>query len=88
MPAEGGEATMFLPDAIIIMFAPSSKGVYYWSPNRALTFLDSSTGMSRVVTVIDKPPYGFLSVFPDGKRIVYSQFDQQNSDLYLVENFR
>ena len=79
---------MFLPDALITMFAPSSKGVYYWSPNRALTFLDSSTGKSRVVIVIDKVPQWFLSVFPDGKRILYSQLDQINSDLYLVENFR
>jgi hypothetical protein len=57
-------------------------------PKRALTFLDSSTGRSRVVTVIDKLPKWFLSVFPDGKRILYSQVDQSNSDLYLVENFR
>jgi predicted transcriptional regulator len=88
MPVEGGEATMFLPDAAMVLFAPSSKGVYYWSPNRALTFLDSSTGRSRVVTVIDKPPRWFLSVFPDGKRILYSQLDQVSADLYLVENFR
>jgi Tol biopolymer transport system component len=88
MPVEGGEATMFLSDAIITRFAPASKGVYYWSPNRALTFLDSSTGRSRVVTVIDKPPIWFLSVFPDGKRVLSSQIDQSVGDLYLVENFR
>jgi predicted transcriptional regulator len=88
MPVEGGEATMFLPDARMDMFAQTAKGFYYWSPNRALTFLDSSTGRSRVVTVIDKPPNSFLSVFPDGKRILYSQIDQSSSDLYLVENFR
>jgi len=88
MPVEGGEATMFLPDANISTFAPSSKGVYYWSQARALTFLDSSTGRSRVVTVIDKGPTWFLSIFPDGKRLLYSQIDQSSSDLYLAENFR
>ena len=79
---------MFLPDADITMFAPSTKGVYYWNQTRALTFLDSSTGKSRVVAVNEKPPVWFLSAFPDGKRLLYSQFDQTTSDLYLVENFR
>jgi len=40
------------------------------------------------VTVIDKAPFWFLSAFPDGKRVVYSQVDRSSSDLYLIENFR
>jgi hypothetical protein len=39
------------------------------------------------VAVIDKTPTWFLSAFPDGKRLLYSQVDLQSADLYLVENF-
>ncbi|HYK92066.1 MAG TPA: LpqB family beta-propeller domain-containing protein [Acidobacteriota bacterium] len=88
MPVEGGEETMFLPDASALMFAPTAKGFYYWSAKRELIFLESSTVRSRVVAVIDKTPTSYLSAFPDGKRLLYSQVDQTSSDLYLVENFR
>ncbi len=88
MPVEGGEEAMFLSDAWIQLFAPAAKGCYFWRTDGALVFLDSSTGTRRVVTVIDKSPVWFLSVFPDGKRIVYSQLERDFSDLYLVENFR
>ncbi len=88
MPVEGGEGTMFLTDAQTYMLAPTAKGFYYWNLKRELVFIDSSTGKNRVVTVIDKPPTSFLSAFPDGRRLVYSQYDLESSDLYLVENFR
>ena len=88
MPVEGGEGTILLSDARADYFAPTAKGFYYWSSKRELVFLDSSTGKSRVVAVIDKPPSWFLSAFPDGKRLLYSQTDLNSSDLYLVENFR
>ncbi|RPJ60074.1 MAG: serine/threonine-protein kinase [Acidobacteria bacterium] len=89
MAVEGGEEAMFLPDALIELFAPTVRGYYFWKiPARELIFLDSSTGTRRVVTVIDRNPRWFLSAFPDGKRLVYSQMDRSSSDLYLIENFR
>lgn len=87
MPVEGGEETMILPSALAIMFAPTAKGLYYWSPKRELIFLDSSTSKTRVVASIDKTPHAYLSAFPDGKRLLYTQVEQ-SFDLYLVENFR
>jgi hypothetical protein len=87
MPVEAGEETMILPGALAFMFAPTAKGLYYWSPKRELIFLDSSTGKTRVVAAIDKPPSPYLSAFPDGKRLLYTQ-REQSMDLYLVENFR
>ncbi|RPJ60075.1 MAG: serine/threonine-protein kinase [Acidobacteria bacterium] len=87
MPVEGGEEALFLPDAGIAGFAPTARGYYFWK-GRELIFLDSSTNARRAVTVIERRPYWFLSAFPDGKSIVYSQIDRQSSDLYLIENFR
>jgi serine/threonine protein kinase/Tol biopolymer transport system component len=87
MPVEGGEETMFLPDASVWHFAPTARGYYFWK-DRELIFLDSSTDARRVVTIIEKEPVWFLSAFPDGKRLVYSQVDRNSSDLYLIENFR
>ncbi len=80
---------LFLSDARIDRFAPTARGYYFWEvPGRELIFLDSSTDARRVVTVIEKDPVRFLSAFPDGRRLVYSQVDRQSSDLYLIENFR
>lgn len=87
-PVEGGAVTMFLSDANIELFAPATKGYYYWKPDRVLAFLDSVTGAGRIVTAIDQLPAQYLSVFPDGKHILYSQVEQASADLYLVENFR
>jgi hypothetical protein len=87
MPVESGEEAMFLPDARIELFAPTARGYYFWK-GREFTFLDSSSGARRVVTVIEEEPYWFLSAFPDGKRLVYSQIDRNSADLYLIENFR
>jgi len=91
MPVEGGKEAMFVPDARIDRFAPTARGYYFWrvpSTSRQLIFLDSSTGARRIVTVIEKDPIWFLSAFPDGNRLVYSQLDRQSADLYLIENFR
>jgi len=86
MPVEGGDEDMFLPDAWATRFTPTAKGYYFWTRDRALVFLDLSTAARRIVAVLDKPPGEFLSVFPDGKRIVYSQVDQSSSDLFLINN--
>jgi len=87
MQIDGGEEVMFLPDARIERFAPTARGYYFWK-GRELVFLDSYTQARRVVTVIEKDPAWFLSAFPDGQRLVYSQVDRRSSDLYLIENFR
>ncbi|RPI26939.1 MAG: hypothetical protein EHM61_10145 [Acidobacteria bacterium] len=88
MPVEGGEEAVFLADALATGFAQTATGYYFWTPDRALTFLDSSSATRRIVAFVDRPPAPFLSVFPDGRHIVYSLVDQSSSDLYLVNNFR
>ncbi|RPJ55399.1 MAG: hypothetical protein EHM23_26370, partial [Acidobacteria bacterium] len=98
MPVEGGAQELFLPDALIDLFAPAANGYYFWRmkgsagsvfgyPDGSLVFLDSPTGARRVVTLTDQLPTS-VSPFPDGKRIMFSQMGHPSADLYLVENFR
>jgi hypothetical protein len=41
-----------------------------------------------VVAAIDKVSSSGLSLSPDGRSLLYAQYDQQSSDSMLVENFR
>jgi eukaryotic-like serine/threonine-protein kinase len=57
-----------------------------------LQFLNFATNKIRPVANSEKPLYrgglGGLLVSPDGRWILYTQFDQAGSELMLVENFR
>jgi eukaryotic-like serine/threonine-protein kinase len=58
----------------------------------SLQFLSFATTKIKPVATFEKPLYrgglGGLSVSPDGRWILYTQFDQAGSELMLVENFR
>ena len=59
----------------------------------SIQFLSFATNKIRAIANFDKPldnPGGFggVSVSPDGRRILYTQFDQAGGELMLVENFR
>jgi len=46
-----------------------------------------ATGEVKDVAELEKPSLG-LSVSPDGKSVLYAQFDQRGSDIMLAEGFR
>jgi hypothetical protein len=53
-------------------------------------FLDlASKRIATVFTMPGKPVFGSpgLTISPDGRTILYSQVDQQGSDVMLLENF-
>jgi Tol biopolymer transport system component len=59
----------------------------------SIQFLDFGTGQIRLVANVAKPfnfdaGAGGLAVSPDGRWILYTQFDQAGSELMLAENFR
>ena len=67
---------------IYFIAAPDARGV------ALLEFFEFATGRTRQIAALDKPPYIGLTVSPDEKAILYTQWDQSGRDLMLVENFR
>ena len=77
-----------------LTFALVKEGIYFFTkrPDAAgrysIQFLNFATKKIRSISMIEGPIDFYLSVSPDGRWILYSQFDQSGSDLMLVENFR
>jgi Tol biopolymer transport system component len=67
-------------------------GVYYITRAADNEFFvkvfEFSSSKTRVITPLHGEPELGLSVSPDGKRIVYTLFEEGEADLMLVENFR
>ena len=66
-----------------------NKGIYFitWQRGVPFQFLRFDTGtISPVGSVKSLLGLG-LTISPDGKSLLYTQFDQSGSELMLVENF-
>ena len=98
VPVGGGEETQVLESVLFPAFSVTPQGIYFiqapdtdepgWS--FLIRFFDFATG--RATTIHSLPPgvraSQGLTVSPDGRSILYTQVDQSQSDLMLVENFR
>jgi Tol biopolymer transport system component/DNA-binding winged helix-turn-helix (wHTH) protein len=92
VPVGGGEERQVLDSILWLNFVVTSDGVFF-VPGHAdgiwtIRFLNFRTGTITIVARIEKSPELGLSLSPDGRQILYSQVDEDNSDLMLVENFR
>ena len=94
MPVNGGEETEVVAGiSDWSTFAPLDHGVYF-IPRRGPTapasiqFLSFADGAIRTIIAIAKPVFVGLAVSPDGRSLLYTQIDQETSDLMLVERFR
>ena len=98
VPVRGGEEIQVLESVRSPNFSVTPQGIYFiQAPERdepggsfLIRFFDFATG--RATTIHSLPPgvradQG-LTVSPDGRSILYTQLDQFQSDLMLVENFR
>jgi hypothetical protein len=70
-----------------------NKGIYFIPGPSAdgkfsIQFLDFATGKTKVVAPMPGPPGEGMFVSPGGQSILFSQVDEEGSDLMLVENFR
>jgi Tol biopolymer transport system component len=66
------------------------NGIYF-SPldaPRSICFYDFASRQTRVIFRADKDLEEGMSISPDGRYMLYSQIDQANSDIMLVNNFR
>ncbi len=98
MSLDGGQASKILEGlSNYLSFTVVQNGLFF-VPARdtgagfSLQFLNFATNKIRPVDTFEKPLYrgglGGVSVSPDGRWILCTQFDHAGSELMLVENFR
>jgi Tol biopolymer transport system component len=98
MSLDGGQPSKILEGLSNYLSLTIVQSGLFFVPTRdagagsSLQFLNFATNKIRPVANFDKPLYrgglGGLSVSPDGRWILYTQFDQAGSEMMLVENFR
>lgn len=73
-------------------WALSKNGIYFFLPNGAkppdIQFWDFKTMKAFRIATLGKPSFFGLTVSPDGKSLVYSQWDRNEHDILVVDNFR
>jgi len=91
VPIQGGEETRVLESFFNDNFAVVDQGIYFIpsAERSAIQYLSFATGkISRIAGIgTREPDYGF-SVSPDGRWLLYAQWESLRSDLMLVKNFR
>jgi Tol biopolymer transport system component len=97
-PVVGGAEERVLESVDGRHYAVVNEGIYFIKRLAVLDrgpgvmgevqFLRFSTGAIRAVFTIPKPIFVGFSVAPDGRSILYTQIDQQGTDLMLVEHFQ
>jgi hypothetical protein len=71
-------------------WAVTQAGIYFVPADavHSLRYFDFATKQIRPVFEVQKDFSAGFSVSPDGRWMLYSQLDEENSDLMLVEHFR
>lgn len=89
VPVRGGEETQVLEPVCCENFAVVDRGIYFIPKlNSSVQFLDFATRkITTIANLSGFAAYGF-SLSPDGRRLLYSQYENRGADLSLVENFR
>lgn len=95
VPVAGGEETRVLGPVYGFQFAVVAGGIYFIEPGppgyvggNSLKFFSFAKGTAEKVFDIKDYPENGLSVSPDGRYVLFSQWDPFVRDLMLVENFR
>jgi dipeptidyl aminopeptidase/acylaminoacyl peptidase len=94
VPVDGGEEVEVLEGVSDwSTFALTDRGIFF-IPKReptagaSIQFLSFAAGTIKEVASILKPVFVGLTISPNGQSLLYTQIDQEGSDLMLVENFR
>jgi eukaryotic-like serine/threonine-protein kinase len=95
VPVEGGEENKILDSATTTyMWAVGKKKIYFFAtPDQEghsdLMTVDPETGETWKILTVERALYSMnIEVSPDERSILYSQIDEETSDLMLVENFK
>jgi hypothetical protein len=94
MKVDGAEETVIL-DPVYCEggWTVWQQGIYFFRPvdergRSDLCVYEFATGKTSKVLTIDRRVSFFVAASPDGRTILWPQYDQSGSDLMLVENFR
>ena len=68
----------------------AANGIYFTPHDnpRIICFFDFAIGQTRQIFKADKDLGEGMSISPDGRYMLYSQIDESNADIMLVDNFR
>jgi Tol biopolymer transport system component len=89
VPVEGGEEVRILDSLYDQYFVVAERGIYFFSEAERIQFYSFTTRKVETVAELPKHTWAFgLDVSPDGRWLVYSEFEPLQGDLMLVENFR
>ena len=103
MPVQGGEEVLAIEtldpelwgylDVVEkgIYFVEATYNKLHWARPAVLKFMNFATGRIKEITPIEKPPmFGNqgLSASPDGRWVLYQDYEVQGADILLVENFK
>jgi Tol biopolymer transport system component len=88
----GGDERKIIDEAIGFNYAISDRGVYFIPDSgplhRTVRFYSFESRKSQEVARLDKNPFLGLTVSPDERWLLCALFDQEGSDLMLVEDLR
>jgi Tol biopolymer transport system component len=91
VPIQGGEETQVLESVFNNNFAVVDQGIYFIpsSERPSIQFLSFATRKIVIIARIgeQEPDYG-LPFPPDGRWLLYAQYESVRSELKLVQNFR
>ncbi|HSE96846.1 MAG TPA: protein kinase, partial [Blastocatellia bacterium] len=94
VPVDGGEEVEVLTGiSDWSNYLPTDKGIYFTpltesSDGTSIQFLNFADGKIRTIATLAKRVFLGLTISPDGRSLLYTQWDQEGFDLMLVESFR
>jgi Tol biopolymer transport system component len=94
VPVDGGEAIQVLESVCCWTFTVVAQGLYFvpkpplGGDNSSVEFLSFATGKVTTIAKFSGFSAWGSSVSPDGRWLLYSQYEPNGADLMLVENFR
>jgi Tol biopolymer transport system component len=87
-PAGGSEERVFSESIDGLAFAVAPGGMYFIPAERNSIRFISFKGKAFELLRLEKGPAPGLAVSPDGRWLLYSQFDAEGSDLMMIESSR
>jgi len=89
-PLEGGKASQVLASVLNNNLVVVRDGIYFIPNLRpySIRFLSFSSGKETIIAQLAREPAWGFSVSPDGRSLLFAEFEAVRSELKLVENFR